>query len=154
MWRDPGPPTSFGGGGPGLWKTFVAEAVQAVVFMALCLMNLSDLLLNSSQSEESTDSSRAEWAPTAELEQLQQFTALPSSSTSLLRCWSLPVTLPRTWRSRELHQDTCNLQSEETKSSTPWSKLPLPAVVSFPTFTRLSSWKQPRKERTDVWLQD
>lgn len=103
----------------------------------------------SSQLEESIDSWRAESAPTVELEPLLPSTVLPSSSTWLLRFLSLLVTPLRISRWRESHQDIFNLPSEETKSSTPWSKLPSLAVVSFLTFTRLWSWNQPRKQRCE-----
>ena len=100
--------------------------------------------LYSSLSEESTDSWRAESVPTAELVLHQQSTVLPSLSTSPLRFLSSLVTLPKISRSRELHQDISNLPSEETKSSTLWSKQPSLAVVSSHTSTKLSSWRPPR----------
>jgi len=63
--------------------------------------------------------------PTKELEPLLLFTLQPSSSTSQPRSSNLLATLPRISRSRELLQDTCSWPSEETRSWTHWSRLPL-----------------------------
>lgn len=108
---------------------------------------------HSSPSEEFTDSWRAESLLTLELEPLQLFTVPPSSSISLLKFSSSQVTLPRILRLRESHQDTCFLPSEVMRSSIPWSRLPLPVVVSSPTSTKLSSWSSPRRsERHETQL--
>ena len=103
----------------------------------------------SSQLEESIDSWRAELVPTVELVPHQQFIALLFLSIWLLKFLSLQVTPQRILKSRESHQDICNLPSEETKSSTPWSRLLLLVVVSFLTFIRLWSWNQPRKQKSE-----
>ena len=100
----------------------------------------------SSPSEEFIDSWRAESVPTAELELLQLYTALPSLSILLQRFLSLQETPPKILRWRELHQDICNLQSEEMKNLTPLSRQQSLAVVSSHISTKLWSWSRPKSK--------
>ena len=86
--------------------------------------------------------------PAAELEPHLQSTVLLSSSIWPLRFWNSLVTPQRISKSKESHQDTCNSLSEEMKSWTPWSRLPLPAVVSSHTSTRPSLSSHKRAEPT------
>lgn len=93
---------------------------------------------SSSQSEESTGSSRAEFQPATELDLPPQSTLLLFLSILLLRCSNWQETLQRTSKSEESPPDICNWPSEETNNSTCSLKPPLLAEVLFPTSTKIS----------------